>query len=91
MRIDISTFGTSLLSRPNGREAALALQANTLRTLADTELIELDFNHVVVLTPSWLDAFMQTLKEKYGDRIKILSYDNPTVKLSLETIGLSPA
>ena len=75
MRIDISKFGESLLSRPAGREAALALQANVLRDLKDGETIELDFGKVLVLTPSWGDEFISVLREKYGDQIKTLPSD----------------
>lgn len=87
MRIDISTFGTSLVSRPNGREAALALQANVLRSLPPGESIELDFGKVLVLTPSWADEFIKALRKNYGARVTILPSDNPSVRLTLETIG----
>lgn len=87
MRVDISTFGASLISRPNGREAALALTANVLRTLPPGEIIELDFGKVLVLTPSWTDEFLQVLRENYQEKIKILPSDNPSVRLTFETIG----
>ena len=86
MRIDISTFGASLVSRPNGREAALTLQSNVLRTLPQNEMVELDFNKVLVLTPSWADEFLQTLRGEYHNRIKILPSDNPSVRLSLKMV-----
>ena len=87
MRVDVSKFGQSLLSRPAGREAALALQANVLRDLKGGEDIELDFSKVLVLTPSWGDEFIGLLREKYGERVKILPSDNPSVQLTLKTIG----
>lgn len=87
MRVDISKFGSSLLSRPAGREAALALEANILRGLKIDEDIELDFHGVLVLTPSWADEFVQVLKENYGNRIKILTEGNASVQLTLKTIG----
>ena len=88
MRIDLSKFGESLLSRPAGREAALALQANVLRDLKEDEIIELDFSKVLVLTPSWGDEFITLLREQYGERVKIIPSDNPSVQLTLKTIGL---
>ncbi len=88
MRIDISKFGRSLLSRPAGREAALALQANVLRDLKKGEAIELDFGKVLVLTPSWGDEFIALLREQYGDLIHIVPSDNASVRLTLKTIGL---
>lgn len=87
MRVDISKFGASLLSRPAGREAALALQANVLRELKEDEIIELDFSKILVLTPSWADEFFSTLRAQYGSRIKTLPSDNPSVQLTLKTIG----
>ena len=87
MRIDVSKFGESLLSRPAGREAALALQANVLRDLNAGEIIELDFGKVLVLTPSWGDEFITLMREQYGVRIAIIPSDNPSVQLTLKTIG----
>lgn len=87
MRIDVSKFGTTLLSRPKGREDALALKANVLHELKNEEDIELDYSKVSVLTPSWASEFIGFLKEQYGDRVKNLPSDNPTVQLTLETIG----
>ncbi len=89
MRIPIKSFGESLLSRPAGREAALALQANMLRELGENEPIELDFDGVLVLTPSWADEFMSILKERYGKQLRVLPSENPSVKLTMETIGVT--
>ncbi len=87
MRVDISTFGTSLVSRPIGREAALALRSNVLRDTPAAETIELDFTNVLVLTPSWTDEFITLLRAEYGSRIKIISGTNASVLLTMETIG----
>ena len=65
----------------------MALQANVLRDLKEGELIELDFGKVLVLTPSWADEFLTMLHAQYGKRIKILPSDNPSVQLTLKTIG----
>ena len=87
MRVDVSKFGQSLLSRPAGHEAALALQANVLRDIGAGETIELDFGKVLVLTPSWGDEFIALLRQSYGERIKIVPSDNSSVQLTLKTIG----
>lgn len=87
MRIDVGQFGASLVSRPAGREAALALQANVLRNIQTHEPIEVDFTNVLVLTPSWGDEFIGILRKQYGDRLVILPSDNPSVQLTLKTIG----
>lgn len=89
MRIDVSKFGESLLSRPAGREAVLALQANVLRDLKEGEAIELDFGKVLVLTPSWGDEFITLLREQYEDRVKVIPTDNLSVQLTLKTIGVN--
>lgn len=86
--IDAGTFGTSLLSRPAGREAALELLANVLRGVPQGSLVEIDFSNVLVLTPSWADEFFSVLKEQWGDRIKIVASKNPSVTLTLKTIGM---
>lgn len=86
MRIDISKFGTTLISRPAGREAFLAARAYSVPKEGD-ELIELDFSNVKVLTPSWADEFVGGLKEEFGtDRIKIIEGDNASVKTTFETL-----
>lgn len=92
MRVDVSKFGGSLLSRSAGREAALALKSNVLRDLSNEEHLEIDFSKVLVLTPSWADEFIRTLRERYGDRVQMLPEGNASVQLTLKTIGeLVPA
>lgn len=92
MRINIAKqFGTALVSRPAGREAFAALNANVLRRLPPTERIEVDFSGLDVLTPSWGEEFFIALRGAYGDRVALLPSDNPSVKLTLETIGQSSA
>lgn len=87
IKIDASKFGSSLLSRPAGREAALELISNVLRAAHKDEVAEIDFNNIMVLTPSWADEFFSVLKEKWGDRIKITATKNASVELTLKTIG----
>lgn len=86
MRVDVSKFGASLLSRPAGREAALALQANVLRSLPPHEAIELDFSNVLVLTPSWADEFVRVLREQYKDRLKIIEGNNASVQMTFAVL-----
>ena len=87
MRVDISTLGTSLVSRPLGREAALALIGNMLTALSPSEPIELDFSQVLALTPSWADEFMRTLRRDFSARLKIIAGSNASVRLALQTVG----
>ncbi len=85
MQIEVKKFGTILTSRPAGREASLIvksyLKPNNIR-----EKIELDFSGVEVMTPSWLDEFLQGLKEEYGERVICLPSKNSTVIESLKAL-----
>ena len=65
MRILLNKFGTTLSSRPAGREALLVVES-LLQKLPASEKIELDFAGVAVLTPSWADEVVTPLITKYG-------------------------
>ena len=86
MKIAIKKFGEILTSRPEGREAYLAARAY-LRPATSEEPIELDFEGVKVLTPSWADEFISGLRSEYGQRISFLPSANPSVTLSLQMMG----
>ena len=89
MKIPLKSYGQILISRPDGREAALAMKA-TLRP-ADDEAIELDFEGVLSVGPSWLDEVITALSAEYGqDRVICLPTKNPSVIESLKVIGLQP-
>jgi len=85
MQISLKKFGTTLISRPAGKEAFLAFQP-TLKEITDNEKIEIDFSGVVVLTPSWADEFITPLTNQYKERIKLVNTENPSVKATLETL-----
>ncbi len=63
MKIELRKFGHILISRPAGREGALAVRAY-LTPQSKNEPIEIDFTGVDVMGPSWIDEFVQGLKEK---------------------------
>lgn len=85
MLISIKKFGTTLVSRSAGKEALLAFQP-TLGTLQKDELIEIDFDGVMALGPSWADEFIIPLLEKYKTRVTLLNTKNPSVKATLEIL-----
>ncbi|MFC1521538.1 STAS-like domain-containing protein [Elusimicrobiota bacterium] len=86
MRIEIKHYGTILTSRPAGREAALAMRANIKPTT--DEQIELNFDGVISVSPSWLDEVLSALWSDYGkDRIICLPTSNLSVIESLKVIG----
>ncbi len=87
MKIYLKKFGSVLISRPAGKEAYLALQP-TVKELGPDEKIEIDFEGVSVLTPSWADEFVTPLVKQFQNSI-LLNTENPSVKATLETLRKS--
>ncbi|MHB2026297.1 MAG: STAS-like domain-containing protein [Elusimicrobiota bacterium] len=86
MRIQIKQYGAILTSRPAGKEAALAMKAQ-MRTVAAGEKVELDFDGVISIGPSWLDEILSALRMDYGrDRVICLPTKNASVSESLKAI-----
>lgn len=85
MKIDLIKFGDTLISRPAGREAFLALSAYQLRDVKPDESIEIDFAGVKVMGPSWADEVITKIAEKYKN-IKLLNTDNSSVQATLKTL-----
>lgn len=84
MTIQIKRFGEILTSRPEGREAALILLANDLRNPPSS--LDLDFEGVLVMTPSWLGEFLLTLEGSSIKGFHFLHTENASVKSSIEII-----
>ena len=82
MIIEIKKFGTTLVSRPSGKEAWLAFQP-VLKDLSNTEEVLVDFKDVLVLTPSWADEFLTPLRARFGYGVKLVNADNASVKATL--------
>ncbi len=89
MIIHIKKFGTTLVSHPSGKEAWLAFQPVLNETSGDEE-ITVDFEGVVVLTPSWADEFLTPLQERFSDRVKLHNTDNPSVVATLAILAKQP-
>jgi len=85
MKIEIKKFGEMLMSRPAGREAYLALSAYLTRGVDRQELLEIDFDGVKVLTPSWADEVITKLAQEFSN-IKLLNTQNSTVQATLKTL-----
>lgn len=91
MRVDVSKFGTTLISRPAGREAFLAARAYVIPK-DQKEIVELDFTKVKVLTPSWADEFVSGLQKELGEkRVKVIEGKNSSVKNTFETLHEMPS
>lgn len=86
MTIEIKKFGTTLVSRPSGKEAWLAFQP-TLKNVSDTEEMLVDFKDVLVLTPSWADEFLTPLRGRFGHKVRLLNTDNASIKATLEILN----
>lgn len=84
MRIQLKKFGTTLTSRQAGNEAFKALQPQ-LRDRGPNERLEVDFEGVLTLSPSWGDEFLTPLLQQFNDRLLLLPSDNLSVQA---TIGL---
>lgn len=89
MIIDLKKFGTTLVSRPSGKEAWLAFQP-VLNEVSPTDTIIVDFDGVVVLTPSWADEFLTPLRANFKEKVKLINTDNPSVKATLAIIDKHP-
>lgn len=85
MRIELKKFGTTLISRQNGREAFAALQSQ-LTALNKDENLELDFEGVITFSPSWGDEFLSPLVRRYNSRLVLMNTRNPSVKATLELL-----
>jgi len=85
MIIQLKKFGTTLISRPSGKEAWLAFQP-TLNQISRDEEIIVDFAHVAVLTPSWADEFLTPLRERFSNQVKLQNTDNSSVVATLAVL-----
>ncbi len=88
MRIEMKKFGTILNSRPAGREAYLRVVQIVNGSEPAQEEVVLDFTGVEILTPSFADEFLRSLREKYGDKgVRLENTESATVRETLESIS----
>lgn len=85
MLIELKKFGTTLTSRDEGREA-LAAFLPSLKNLPANELIEVSFDGVNTLSPSWADEFISGLTQLFCGRLNLLPSNNLSVKATLELL-----
>lgn len=86
MIIQLKKFGTTLVSRPSGKEAWLAFQP-VLNEASRDEKIVVDFDGVVVLTPSWADEFLTPLNKRFKNRVKLHNKGNPSIAATLAILS----
>lgn len=86
MTIQLKKFGETLVSRPAGKEAWLAFQP-ILKQVSPDEKIIVDFEGVVVLTPSWADEFLTPLKKEFKEQVELQHITNPSVTATLAILN----
>ncbi len=88
MLIKLNKFGTILVSRPAGKEAYLAFSP-TLNRVKANEVIDVDFDGIEVLTPSWADEFLNPLLAAFKSRVNLKNTQNSSVVESLKILNLN--
>ncbi|MCK9378765.1 MAG: STAS-like domain-containing protein [Candidatus Moranbacteria bacterium] len=85
MIIQLRKFGTTLISRQNGKEALAAFEP-VLREVSENENVEIDFSGVITFTPSWGDEFLTPLQKRYGKNLTLKNTENPSVQATLQML-----
>lgn len=85
MIIQLKKFGTTLISRQNGKESLAAFEP-VLREMAENEKVEIDFAGVITFTPSWGDEFLTPLQKRYGKNLTLQNTDNSSVQATLQLL-----
>ncbi|MEN8253508.1 MAG: DUF4325 domain-containing protein [Patescibacteria group bacterium] len=86
MIIRLKKFGTTLVSRPSGKEAWLAFQPTLNQVKSDEEVV-VDFSDVITLAPSWADEFLTPLNARFNHNVKLRNTNNPSVKATLQILN----
>lgn len=81
--IQLKKFGNVLVSRPAGQEAFNAIRPQ----LDPNALIEIDFDDVLTVTPSWLDEFLTRLSDFNQGKVELLTTDNASVLVALPILA----
>ncbi len=81
--IQLKKFGTVLVSRPAGLEAFNAIRPQ----LNPDTPIQVDFDGVLTVTPSWLDEFLTHLTEFNGGKVELIPTKNASVLAVLPVLG----
>lgn len=85
MIIQLKKFGPTLVSRQAGKEAYAAFQP-VLQKISEHENVEIDFEGVVVFTPSWGDEFITPLHKQLGDKLVLKNTENSSVQATLSLL-----
>jgi len=80
--IYLKKFGNVLVSRPAGLEAFNGIRP----TLNSHESIQIDFDDVLAVTPSWFDEFLTNLAEYAEGDLVLLPTQNASVLAALPVL-----
>ncbi len=83
--IQLKKFGNVLVSRPAGQEAFHAMRPQ----LDPMVPIQIDFDEVLTVTPSWLDEFLTHLSDFNQGKVELLPTDNPSVRVALPVLAMA--
>ncbi len=83
--IQLKKFGNVLVSRPLGLEAF-----NAIRPQLNPEIpIQIDFDQVLTITPSWLDEFLTHIADFSKGKVELLPTTNPSVLAALPVLAMA--
>lgn len=85
MIIQLKKFGSTLTSRPNGKECYNAFLPE-LKTAKQGEEIIIDFDGVNTFTPSWADEFITPLQNQFKHSLILKNTTNLSVKATLKLL-----
>lgn len=85
MNIELKKFGTTLSSRPSGKEAYASFLPS-LKEIGADETIEINFEGIGSLSPSWADEFLTPLRDQYQDRLLLLPTNNLSAKVTIQLL-----
>lgn len=83
--IQLKKFGTVLISRPAGLEAFNAIRP---QLNSDTP-VQIDFDQVLTVTPSWLDEFLTQLTDYNGGKVELIPTKNASVLAALPVLAVA--
>jgi hypothetical protein len=81
--IQLKKFGTVLISRPAGLEAFNAIRPQ----LNPDTPVQIDFDQVLTVTPSWLDEFLTQLTDYNGGKVELIPTKNASVLATLPVLA----
>lgn len=85
MIIRLKKFGITLISRQAGKEAYAVLQP-VLENVSKNETVAVDFEGIVVFTPSWGDEFISPLRDRFGAKLILRNTENSSVQATINLL-----